>query len=116
MKNRYGISNISSTIKPNDVEYTLTSSSGEDYYNYDLTSQQSYTDDHVSWVTTTTEVDSDIYPKLPNALGVIYVDKDEIKCRTPEGNDIILGKLDESDNEISLNIVATIAKKLLENK
>jgi len=51
---------------------------------------------------------------LPNALGVIYVKDNKIKCRTPEGEDIILGEMKDGDEKITINIIATIAKKLLE--
>lgn len=54
------------------------------------------------------------YPELPNALGVIYVEDGEIRVRTPEGDDIILGKIDDGDEKVAINIVAVIAKKALE--
>ena len=56
----------------------------------------------------------DVYPKLPNALGVIYVEEGVIKCRTPEGKDIVLGNMEDGEDEVSINIIATIAKRLLE--
>lgn len=60
--------------------------------------------------------ETEIYPKLPNSLGVIYIEDDEIKCRTVEGEDIILGKMKEGDEKITINIIATIAKKLLQRE
>jgi len=61
-------------------------------------------------------IESDVYPKLPNALGVIYVDEGVIKCRTPEGEDIILGEMGDGDEEVSIKIIATIAKRLLQKE
>jgi len=61
-------------------------------------------------------VDGEIYPKLPNALGVIYVEDGKIKCRTLKGEDIILGEIGDGDDKVSIKIIAVIAKKLLEKQ
>ncbi len=60
--------------------------------------------------------DGEIYPKLPNALGVIYVEDGKIKCRTLKGEDIILGEIGDGDDKVSIKIIAVIAKKLLEKQ
>ena len=66
------------------------------------------------WTYPDENMNGEWYPKLPNSLGVIYVEDGEIRCRTPEGQDILLGKMDDGDDEVSINIIATIAKRLLE--
>jgi len=65
---------------------------------------------------TTWSNDGEYYPKLPNALGVIYIEDEKIKCRTPKGEDIILGEIGDGDDKVSIKIIAVIAKKLLEKQ
>lgn len=66
---------------------------------------------NIPWMTVPEGV---TYPELPNALGVIYVEDGEIRVRTPDGEDIVLGRIDDGDEKVAINIVAVIAKKALE--
>lgn len=112
----YHIASISSnTIDPNyntaaSNIYTITTTDNTNPYIYSPN----------IWTTITfpqhTNLEGDFYPKLPNALGVIYVEGGKIKCRTPEGEDIILGEMGDGDEKVTINIIATIAKRLLEKE
>ncbi len=119
---KYSITNISSNVVG---DYSNTSAGPQAIYtittgdNIWIDKSQIYN----SPSTTTWKIDStwpeasgDFYPKLPNALGVIYVEEGKIKCRTPEGEDIILGEMGDGDEKVTINIIATIAKRLLEKE
>lgn len=133
-----------SSVEAQPMEYNFYSSSGEsdEWSGEYTTSDNSLGDnsDGTVWInpyqpsttvpyiqhtwapaTTTTwtytdMIEEDRYPKLPNALGVIYVEEGVIKCRTPEGEDIILGEMEDGDEEVSIKIIATIAKRLLQKE
>lgn len=116
MEEKYtiAIDQVYETTGANDLNWRITTSDHTEipvYINNGETVMES--DWTTSW-SSTGFPQVDTYPKLPNALGVIYVDDGVIKCRTPNGDDIILGEMSDGDEKVSINIIATIAKKLLE--
>lgn len=57
--------------------------------------------------------DEEAWPKVEDALGVVFIDGDEIKLKTKNGKEVVVGRLDDSDDFIPLEVVAA-KKKLLE--
>jgi len=51
---------------------------------------------------------------LPNTIGVLFVDGDNIKIRTNNGDDVIISAVDENQNKMAENLTAIIAKTILE--
>lgn len=51
------------------------------------------------------------WPKVDDALGVLFIDGDEIKLKMNNGKEITVGRLDDSDDFIPIEVV--IAKKRL---
>ena len=66
-------------------------------------------------VTDYTYSPTDRYPISPGEeLGVVYIEGDEIKLRTPAGKTVTIGRLDDSDDFLPLEVIAA-KKKLLED-
>jgi hypothetical protein len=59
----------------------------------------------------------EIWPSDKSALGLVYIDDNLIKLRTKNGKEVVIGKLDESEDEdievLPLQVIA-VKKQLLE--
>lgn len=91
------------------VSGQLIKDSGNVYY----TNETEFNNNDVNYNVSYAQTDNQ-YPVLPNTLGVVYVEDGEIKCRTLEGEDIILGNMKDNEETVSTNIIAIIAKRLLQ--
>lgn len=50
---------------------------------------------------------------LPNTIGLIFIENDEIKLRNKKGENLVLAKIDESQKTIAVNLIAIIARTVL---
>lgn len=86
------------------------------------TTNGTITTDHVFWNdnqtysqdTTWYYPPEDGWPEVEGAIGIIYVDDNKIKIKTKSGEDIIIADISEGQTEVTVNLLAVIAKKKLE--
>lgn len=70
-----------------------------------------------SWTTITyppaVGENEEAWPKVDDALGVAFVDGDEIKLKTKNGKEVTIARLDDSEDFIPIEVIAA-KKKLIE--
>ena len=55
----------------------------------------------------------DVWPQVEDALGIVFIDGDEIKLKTKNGKEVVIARLDDKDDFIPIEVIAA-KKKLLE--
>lgn len=86
------------------------------------TTDGTITTDHVFWNdnqtvpygTTWYYPPAEGWPEVEGAIGIIYVDDNKIKIKTKSGEDIVIADISEGQTKVTVNLLAVIAKKKLE--